>query len=269
MSWDKIIEPKGSGGIWFCDFRLFNQALLARQSWRFLTNLNSLCSRVLKAKYYPNGSLVDTVFAGNHPSTWHAIHHGLAMLNKGIIWRIDNGEHAHIWRDPRLPQPPSYRPISLRGTCCLHCVSDHMDESGCWNQELLLCHFLTPVVHEILQIKPSPQRLEDASPGGKALWGCPAPPKVRIFAWRLASNTLATRENKVKHHIEKSDICLLCGVECEDTFRTFTTCSLARGIWKAMGEEWCMPRLENVVNTGTDWCCTSWILVVKRSGYQS
>lgn len=116
---------------------------------------------------------------------------------------------------------------------------------------------------------PRPRGLRMSSPGGKALWGCPAPPKVRIFAWRLASNTLATRENKVKHHIEKSDICLLCGVECEDTFRTFTTCSLARGIWKAMGEEWCMPRLENVVNTGTDWCCTSWILVVKRSGYQS
>jgi hypothetical protein len=29
-----------------------------------------------------------------------------------------------------------------------------------------------------------------------ALWGCPAPPKVRIFGLKLATNSLATCENK-------------------------------------------------------------------------
>lgn len=64
-SWDKLLEPKQRGGLGFRDFRLFNQALLARQAWRLIERPNSLCVTVLKARYYPNGSPVDTVFSRN------------------------------------------------------------------------------------------------------------------------------------------------------------------------------------------------------------
>ena len=70
------------GGIGFWDFRLFNQALLARQAWRLLTIPDSLCARVLRAKYYPNGRLEDTVFAGNPSSSWQGVAHGLELLKK-------------------------------------------------------------------------------------------------------------------------------------------------------------------------------------------
>ena len=52
-SWEKKIKPKGLGGMGFCDFRLFNQALLARQAWRLITNPESFCPQLLKDKYYP------------------------------------------------------------------------------------------------------------------------------------------------------------------------------------------------------------------------
>lgn len=43
---------------------LFNQTLLARQAWRLIEFPESLCARLLKARYFPNGELVDMVFRG-------------------------------------------------------------------------------------------------------------------------------------------------------------------------------------------------------------
>ena len=78
-------------GVRFSDFRMFNQALLARHAWRLLTRPDSLCARPLKSKYYPNDKLEDTVFSGNASSTWTAIIHGLGLLKRGLR-RVGNGE---------------------------------------------------------------------------------------------------------------------------------------------------------------------------------
>jgi hypothetical protein len=88
MAWENMMWSKDQGGIGFRDLRLFNQALLARQAWQLLQNPDTLCAQVLRAKYYPNGSLLDTVFAGNSSATWQAIVHGLDLLKKASfgVW---------------------------------------------------------------------------------------------------------------------------------------------------------------------------------------
>lgn len=58
-AWDTLTKPKNCGGLGFRDFRLFNQALLARQAWRLINSPDSLCAMVLKAKYFLNGNLTD------------------------------------------------------------------------------------------------------------------------------------------------------------------------------------------------------------------
>jgi hypothetical protein len=73
ISCAKMKKPKNQGDLGFRDMRVFNQALLARQAWRLLAFPDSLCAQVLKARYYPNGELIDTVFTGNPSSTWTAI----------------------------------------------------------------------------------------------------------------------------------------------------------------------------------------------------
>ena len=99
-AWDCLTKPKQRGGLGFRDFKVFNQALLARQAWRLIDNPGSLCARVLKAKNYPNGSLVDTCFSGCASPGWRSIEYGLELLKKGIIWRVGNGRSIRIWRNP-------------------------------------------------------------------------------------------------------------------------------------------------------------------------
>lgn len=55
------------------------------QAWRLLDRPDSLCARVLKAKYFPQGNLLDTVAAGEASPTWRAIEHGLELLKHGTI----------------------------------------------------------------------------------------------------------------------------------------------------------------------------------------
>jgi hypothetical protein len=43
----------------FRDFTLFNNALLAKQSWRLWHQLESLVARIMKEKYYPRCSILE------------------------------------------------------------------------------------------------------------------------------------------------------------------------------------------------------------------
>ena len=45
----------------------------------------------------------------------------------------------------------------------------------------------------------------------KKLWALQLPPKVKVFAWKLAHNGLATQSNKVAHRMAKQSKCLIYG----------------------------------------------------------
>lgn len=88
-AWKYLTKAKQYGGLGFKDFKLFNQALLARQAWRLIVNPDSLCARVLKAKYFPNGTLVDTCFSGNASPGWRAIEYGLELIKKVVYGELE------------------------------------------------------------------------------------------------------------------------------------------------------------------------------------
>lgn len=49
LSWEKLMKPKGEGGLGFRDIHSFNLAMLAKQGWRLLMNPESLCAQLLRA----------------------------------------------------------------------------------------------------------------------------------------------------------------------------------------------------------------------------
>lgn len=178
--WDYLLQPKNKGGAGFCDFRMFNQALLARQAWRLLSRPDSLCAQVLKARYYPHGNLVDTVFLGNASSSWQAISHVLDLLKKGLIWRVENGRSIRVWRENWIPRPHSYKPVSLQGRCRIRFVSGLLNDNGSWNLELLRQYFIPADVQEIIKTRASPRLGEDV-----IAWG---PGKFGVFTVKSAYN---------------------------------------------------------------------------------
>jgi len=58
VSKEKLCTRKEKGGLGFRDLHLFNIAMLARQGWRLISNPESLCAQVLRARYFPNGDLL-------------------------------------------------------------------------------------------------------------------------------------------------------------------------------------------------------------------
>ena len=126
-SWWKLCYPKSEGGMGFRDLYSFNLALLAKQCWRLITSPESLCARVLKAKYFPNGGLLQASLKNGASFTWQSIMKGLEVFKKGYIWRVGNGNEINIWSDPWIPSSPNRMIITPRGQTVVSVVSDLID----------------------------------------------------------------------------------------------------------------------------------------------
>lgn len=70
VSWDKLTKPKKDRGLGFRNLHFFNLAMLAKQAWRIIQNPSSLCSRVLAARYFPNGSLLQATPSAGISYAW-------------------------------------------------------------------------------------------------------------------------------------------------------------------------------------------------------
>ena len=61
---------KAKGGMGFRDFHCFNKALLTKQVWRLWHNPNSLIGDIMKAKYYPNGTVLGSKLGSKPSFAW-------------------------------------------------------------------------------------------------------------------------------------------------------------------------------------------------------
>jgi hypothetical protein len=115
MSWSKLGRSKQKGGLRFKDVEVFNLALLAKQGWRIIQYPDSLVARIMREKYFPSGSFL-TAPLGKAPSfAWQSIHQARKLLDRGLVWRVGNGEKIAIWGDRWLPNPPSNKVHSSTG----------------------------------------------------------------------------------------------------------------------------------------------------------
>jgi hypothetical protein len=138
LSWWKLSGPKNQGGMGFKDIHCFNLALLAKQVWRILEEPESLCARVLRAKYFPNGDLLNAPTKKGSSFTWQSVWAGVQTFKKGHIWRVGNGQNINIWEDEWIPNYHSRKVITPKGRNVLTKVSELINPvTNTWDVELV------------------------------------------------------------------------------------------------------------------------------------
>jgi hypothetical protein len=80
-----------------------------------LINPDSLCARVLKARYFPNSSILEATATSGISYTWRSILKGCDLLKEGLVWRIGDGSRVNIWSDPWIVRDGSRCPVTPRG----------------------------------------------------------------------------------------------------------------------------------------------------------
>ena len=82
---------KNKGGTGFRDLVSFNKALLAKQIWRLLIDPTNLTVKILKAKYYPSGTIMEAKLGSKPYFAWRSIYEAQELIKARLIWRIGNG----------------------------------------------------------------------------------------------------------------------------------------------------------------------------------
>jgi hypothetical protein len=93
----------------FRDLSNFNKALLAKQFWRLLKSPDSLTAKIIRAKYYPRGTLMEAKLGSKPSFAWRSIYGARELIEAGLFWRIGNGQQVTIWGEIWVPLPVTYR----------------------------------------------------------------------------------------------------------------------------------------------------------------
>lgn len=87
---------KREGGLGFRDIQCFNDALLAKLSWRILTNLECLLAKTLLGKYCINTSFLECKPPTSASHGWKEVLIGKELLKVKLGMVIGNGENTRV-----------------------------------------------------------------------------------------------------------------------------------------------------------------------------
>lgn len=102
IAWSKLTQTKKRGGLGFREFQNFNDAFLAKLSWRIINDPNSLLGRTLLGKYCPNGDLLLCQKSNSSSHGWKSVLIGRDLLSKNVGWLVRDGNSIEIWNEPWL-----------------------------------------------------------------------------------------------------------------------------------------------------------------------
>jgi hypothetical protein len=85
------------------------------------------------------------------------------------------------------------------------------------------------------------------------IWKADVPPKVCIFAWCVATDSLPTKKNKWRQTLETNGQCNVCGSQIEDAHHVTVGCTKAAALIQELRGHWKLPKEKLFRHTRQDW----------------
>jgi hypothetical protein len=270
ISWQRMCTTKCSGSMGFRDYGDFNQALLAKQAWRMATNPSSLCSRVLKARYFIDGDFMSARCPKKSSFTWKSILYGRELLKEGVVCRIGSGEKIKVLDDNWIPRSYHMRPLGVKPNQTVNTVNDFLLDNGeGWDAEKLNECFFEVDVNDTLKIHVGRAGSDDymawnytkngvfsvrsvyhlkqklkrsvadntesslsttEHQGWLALWEADVASKIKVHCWGLAKNGLAVGSELSRRKVKEGVRCIACNRE-ETLLHRFWHCPHSVQVW--------------------------------------
>ncbi|XP_073362181.1 uncharacterized protein [Aegilops tauschii subsp. strangulata] len=139
------------------------------------------------------------------------------------------------WNEKLIRQ--LFYPFDADEICKLNIPSSDVDDQIAWHYEKSGV-FSVRSAYKLAAAALSPMAQNPSSsssePNDRSIWDLiwksKVPGKVRIFSWRVATNTLATKENKWKRTLELDNTCCICGNGTENEHHAVIRCTKSRAL---------------------------------------
>ena len=124
----------------------------------------TLLYKVFKAKFFPEGCIFDDTVPSKCSSyVWRSILQAREVVQKGTIWRVDDGASIKVWDHKWLLDMSNSKVLSLRGTSPITLVKELLvPNSYRWDMDLLDSTFVPWEAEEKKRIHISGYDQEDA-----------------------------------------------------------------------------------------------------------
>ncbi|XP_074351807.1 uncharacterized protein LOC141690954 [Apium graveolens] len=244
LSWKNMSYAKSKRGLGFRDLYGFNIALHDKHIWSFLHNTNSLVSRLFKARFFSNSTILKAGKGRKSSFIWQCLWTGKEELIGGFIWVLGNGDDIAATKDPWLRmkmnfyvEPNPFYDGRNEVISSLFCPNEKK-----WNHSLIKDHFLKEDADVILAVH-IPQRditdrmvwtrfnsgvyntksgyhhwfnkhfwfgTADQCVRCKKVWHLQVPHKVKVFIWRFCRNVIHVRRRLSARGARVPITCPIC-----------------------------------------------------------
>ncbi|KAG2303004.1 hypothetical protein Bca52824_031655 [Brassica carinata] len=264
-----MTKTKEQGGLGFRDIECFNDALLAKLSWRILESPSCLLARVLRGKYFHDQDFLQVQTPASCSHGWRGILIGRNLIKQHLGWAVGNGEKIMAWTDDWLSMSEKARPMGPipESESNLRVADLISPETKDWNKQSTERSFPL-LTGNILSIKTSKWGGEDKrvwlkhrtgtystktgyysvieakqvrenldTPTSQEwlneVWKLQTAPKLKLFLWKIKHRALPVGDRLEARHVLPGSNCIHCD-NAETILHLFFQCPYAKEVWESV-----------------------------------